>query len=386
MAETGVVRRPWRMAGAPFVVFVALMSSTLQEVQGQAEAAPPNTCSNQTPAKAISVSVDQNKKAVSFVCGEDMSQVLPSENNKEVSKCYMKKDLTGEKILTELFGPETTATVSPLTTRSEKQSSTVELTLGKLPERTTIIYFACTAATGAPGAAVPGGVPGAVPGKIGAVTATTAVENKCVVTVTVPADPAANTFQRGEVPVSMPPRNWFEFVSTIVYVLLPSLQQSPDLHLTPWWSSFLPAACTVQKQNMDLEITSENKSVSFQCDTGISTLSPTDSTTNIFDESCENEVTLAEKLPSASLTTTNSGYTFSVEELPETAITLCYKCSSPTDDTEESLERKNDACTVKVNVAAADLNSDSEASDSTGSVPTLIFAFVVSLLFTAVVV
>nr|CCA30084.1 SRS domain-containing protein [Neospora caninum Liverpool]CEL71330.1 TPA: SRS domain-containing protein [Neospora caninum Liverpool] len=367
MAETGVVRRPWRMAGAPFVVFVALMSSTLQEVQGQAEAAPPNTCSNQTLAKGISVSVDQNKKAVSFVCGADLSQVLPSpEEEGTATECYTKNNLSGEKTLVELFGPETQATVSPPTAGSSQQPSTVALTLGKLPERTTIIYFACTAATGVPGGGVPGGVPGAVPGKIGAVTATNAVENKCVVTVTVPADPAAN----------ITPTSYHLETFDPFFLLI----GGRVCHCTRGCYSPMSAACTVAKQNMDLEITSESKSVSFQCDTNIDRLNPENTADLIFDESCQKSVNLAAMLPSAKLATSTSGYTLSVEELPETAATFCYKCSAAAAERNEVPEEGSNACNVKIHVSAADLDSAASSVATTGSVPLLTSGLAISFL------
>nr|CCA30079.1 SRS domain-containing protein [Neospora caninum Liverpool]CEL71325.1 TPA: SRS domain-containing protein [Neospora caninum Liverpool] len=342
MAGIRLVPSNRRMTGALFLVAVVHMSTAALGINATEQEQSANICT--APAEdngqstGISTAVDEDSKQVSFVCDSGVANVWPAATTNKVSQSYNDNTLTEKNNLAELFGEGSEASVTSPTADSPAQK-TVTLSLSKLPETTQIVYFAAP--------------------------------RRCQ------ARPSA--------PIATSRCHRFQFASTIIYALLPSLQQSPDLHLTPWWSSFLPAACTVQKQNMELEITSENKSVSFQCDTGISTLNPKESTTNIFDESCENEVTLAEKLPSASLTTTNSGYTFSVEELPETAITLCYKCSSPADDTEESPpERKIVACTVKINVAAANINSDSAAFATAGSASVLVLGLGISVFFATV--
>ncbi|CBZ55384.1 SRS domain-containing protein [Neospora caninum Liverpool] len=290
---------------APLLLVVTvLMSTTVLGTKEDAGTTNKLTCDAGTNLAGISVEVDADTKRASFVCGTHFSQVLPSsEGGQPVTKCYMTGEAVGqdknEKSLVELFGNGSEATVNT-PSEQDQQGSEVTLSLGKLPQRTTTIYFGCKAATNNEGGTGPGstGVPG-----VGALAAAKAVEKKCVVTVTVPADPAANT-------------------------------------------------CTVAKQNMDLEITSESKSVSFQCDTIIDRLNPENHSDLIFDESCQNPVRLADMLPSAKLATSTSGYTFSVEELPETAGTFCYKCAaaSGSEQEGEELRQEPNACYVKIQV------------------------------------
>nr|CCA30072.1 SRS domain-containing protein [Neospora caninum Liverpool]CEL71318.1 TPA: SRS domain-containing protein [Neospora caninum Liverpool] len=398
MARTRGAPMDMRKAGTLVLVFTLLVSST--ELVSHAQETEANTCKTDIDSNAIAVAVDTRTKTVNFVCESKIKNVKPSQEGGGRITMYCTDSTLGtEKNLEDLFGPGSQATVTP-TAGDPPGNSEVTLTLGKLPETTQTIYFGCTATAASPGAgAVPGGAASSsVVGTHASSSAETlsgggaeqvglvagirsrrlmavasapyeAVRRskevsiggdsdgpnaQCVVTVTVPADPKAN---------SKPQRH---YTRCLDYVGTPR---------------------SAREQNMDLEITSENKSVSFQCDTNISTLNPKESTTTIFDGSCEKPVPLAEKLPSAKLEREGSRYTFSVGELPETAITLCYKCSSPADDKEElSPEQKNEACTVKINVAAADLDSDSAASVSTGSVPAVVFAFVVSICFSMVFV
>ncbi|EPT25752.1 SAG-related sequence SRS52C [Toxoplasma gondii TgCatPRC2] len=155
---------------------------------------------------------------------------------------------------------------------------------------------------------------------------------QCVVTVTVPADPAANT-------------------------------------------------CTLTRKTMNLEVTSKSKSVSFKCDTDIATLTPAVGSGMIYDELCKKEVTLSETLPTAKLEGTTTGYTFSIEELPENAATFCYKClASTTGNQKGGSGEQLSACTVKINVSAAVPDSDFPASGATGSTPALVFGLAGSVL------
>ncbi|KEP65870.1 UNVERIFIED_CONTAM: SAG-related sequence SRS52C [Hammondia hammondi] len=157
---------------------------------------------------------------------------------------------------------------------------------------------------------------------------------QCVVTVTVPADPAANT-------------------------------------------------CTLTKKTMNLEVTSKSKSVSFKCDTDIATLTPAVASGMIYDKLCKEEFKLSEKLPTAKLAETTSGYTFSLEELPENAAAFCYKClASAAGNQKGGSGQQPSACTVKINVSAAVPDSDISASATTGSAAALVFGLTGSLIFT----
>ncbi|KFH18336.1 SAG-related sequence SRS52F [Toxoplasma gondii MAS] len=145
------------------------------------------------------------------------------------------------------------------------------------------------------------------------------------------------------------------------------------------------ATCKIKKTNMNLQITSETKGVSFQCDTPISTLLPQDPSDSIFDESSKISLKLSEKLPSAQLATAaTGGYTFSVEELPETEQTLCYKCSSPAANKKELQPEEDNVSTVKIKVAAIDPVSDASASVATVSLPALAFGVVISSIFSTI--
>ncbi|CBZ55383.1 SRS domain-containing protein [Neospora caninum Liverpool] len=322
------------LAGAVLLLVAVLEGSTVLGSKADGAAPATNTCTSSAGGGGISVSVDAETKSVSFVCATEVSKVQPGSTESEnVTQCYMNSDPSVVKRLEDLFGIGSQAIVTP--TGDPKAGSKVALTLGKLPQRTTAIYFECKAATDAPVGSNPGvGGVGGVRAQAGAKEP----EAKCLVTVTVPADPAAHT-------------------------------------------------CTVDKGNLELEITSESKRVSFHCDTNVATLSPEEFSDKIFDESCEKEVTLSEKLPTAMVSQGSSGYSLIVDELPETAATFCYKCSAasaPTQKGASGQSQNANACTVKVKVAAANFASGSFSSVTTGSVPTLILGLAASLVFAAV--
>nr|CCA30078.1 SRS domain-containing protein [Neospora caninum Liverpool]CEL71324.1 TPA: SRS domain-containing protein [Neospora caninum Liverpool] len=323
MARSRVIPTPRKIVAATFFCVALLMSTGVLADEEAGPSAITNTCTNTAAASGISVVVDAKAKTVTFVCDKTINHVLPSHSDSTLTTYYTEKGLEHENDLAGLFGQGSAAAITNLNQKSPGASQ-VTLTLVNLPQKKQTIYFACST-TPAGGAAV-----GAALTRVEQKT-----NDKCVVTVTVPADPDANT-------------------------------------------------CSVAKENMILEINSESKTASFHCDTDIATLAP-GTVTQIFDESCENEVRLAEKLPSASLTDTDSGYQFTVEELPEAAATFCYKCSAASDsDNKELPEGKNNACTVTINVAAADLDSDSAASATPGSVSALVLGFAVSLIFAKV--
>nr|CCA30085.1 SRS domain-containing protein [Neospora caninum Liverpool]CEL71331.1 TPA: SRS domain-containing protein [Neospora caninum Liverpool] len=390
------------MAGALFLVVVLFMSSTVLVAKVDGEEPSQKVTCNATAAASggISVSVDQKTKMVSFFCGTDMSQLQPSQGKETVTAFYTKKQLGDLGSLEDVFGQGSQATVA---TPSEDgaNGSEVTLTLKKLPERMTTIYFSCTKTPPSPPAQSPGqrSPVARVP-----LTAKPAAEN-CVVTVTVPADPAANSKLQMRVPDSkvfvevscltgaQESRNDIYFNHAPCPETVYSNKQffrsqrpsSGPLHrLIPCGSSCMCAACTVEKQSMELDITSESKSVSFHCDTNVDELSPTEFSDKILDESCEEQVTLAEKLSSATLTKAESGYTFSVEELPETAATFCYKCSAPSDSDHREVLGQNqntNACTVKIQVSAALPDGSSSASARTGSVLALVLGVAASVSF-----
>nr|CEL70122.1 TPA: SRS domain-containing protein [Neospora caninum Liverpool] len=420
MAGTRVLLAQRRMGGAVCVVVVVLMSTAVLGMNADGDGSK-ITCNETTAQTGISVSVDQKTKKVSFVCDTGMKTVLPSEGS-SVTKCYTEKGLKEEEELVSLFGQGSQATVVASTGKS-KQNSEVTLTLGELPQTMQTIYFVCTDSTAsdaespegtgdpdasltvpqagaeAGGSVSPAPKPGAISGvnsvtpgvgarRVAVVDAShdafrrsanrAAVgvskqgesKARCVVTVTVPADPTASTSSwsklgrqrshglpnkaRGR-PLSINPTQPYQPAIRLNACYLASKHsvfRGHVHHLTPRCPSVMPAACTGAKQSMDLEITSESKSVSFQCDTIIDRLNPENHSDLIFDESCQNPVRLADMLPSAKLATSTSGYTFSVEELPETAGTFCYKCAAASGSEQEGEElwQEPNACYVKIQV------------------------------------
>ncbi|CBZ55385.1 SRS domain-containing protein [Neospora caninum Liverpool] len=373
----------WRMAGTLFLVGAVLVSSAVLGSKGQSAETSTNTCTKRAANQGISVAVDTVTRKVTFVCDTGINNVLPSPSETRLAKYYAGPNLEDEEELETLFGQGSQATITP-SQRISGGQSTVTLALGKLPETKQVIYFGCSdkAASEGVGAPAPGG-----PGVVGR-----GKETKCVVTVTVPADPDASMVpelakQEELAPFSMKRSRPHQLASALIFLLACLLLCIPVCHHSRWRSSRMPAACTVAKENMNLEINSESKTASFRCDTDIATLSPR-TATNIFDESCENEVTLAEKLPSASLTNTNSGYQFTVEELPEPAATFCYKCSAASaSGTRASPEQSQNAiaCYVKIKVSAANLDSAALISARTLSVPALFLGLAAAVLFAAAV-
>nr|CCA30077.1 SRS domain-containing protein [Neospora caninum Liverpool]CEL71323.1 TPA: SRS domain-containing protein [Neospora caninum Liverpool] len=422
-----VVPTHGRMAGALFLVFAVLMSSAVVGSKGEVPGATEKTCNKEAINGGISVAVDSTSRTVSFICDSDMNQVRPAPTTEKVTRCYTKETFTEEKSLVELFGEKSKGTVTK--SKEPSQSSTVTLTLEKLPEKTTTIYFTCAAPAGSSNSvALPApplqsalhrqgtssvrdpseGVIGLAAGlrrlmmleaaqrealrrSTNSAAASVGQKNQknepCVVRVTVPADPTATIPQlarHDEIePYSISPTRPYQLVTTQIASPPRSLLRSPVHQLTPVCTFPLSAACTVEKKSMALEVTSESKSVSFQCDTNIDTLSPDVASNKIFDESCQEEVLLAENLPSAKLETQDSRYTFTVEELPETAATFCYKCS-PSADGEKELSSGEDtnACTARIKVTAANPDSDSAASvTSRSALPGLVCGLGISLLF-----
>ncbi|KFH18341.1 SAG-related sequence SRS53C [Toxoplasma gondii MAS] len=312
------------MIGA-LVLFVAvLMSGSALGSHEGAQNPPANICKGAAAPESagIAVEVDADSKKASFVCDSEAKNLSPPEKGGKVTQCHKNNALNNMVTLAELFGDGSEATVTPVA--DSAQGSAVTLTLASLPETAQTIYFGCTGETESsvspPAARVKQSTDGA--GK------------KCTVTVIVPADPAANT-------------------------------------------------CTLKKKFMDLKITSETKTVSFQCDTGIPTLSPA-ADTQIFDDKCEEQVTLSDVIPSAKMARRGSRYSFSVEELPETEVTLCYKCSTSApagSDRKEVSENNANACVVKIKVSAANLDSAASTTGVAGSLLGLVFRLGVSVFF-----
>nr|CCA30083.1 SRS domain-containing protein [Neospora caninum Liverpool]CEL71329.1 TPA: SRS domain-containing protein [Neospora caninum Liverpool] len=337
MAGTRAVPVRKTMMAPLLLVVTVLMSTTVLGNKGRTSTPATVTCNQSAVSAGISVEVDADTKRASFVCGTDFNQVLPSSmEGNTVTKCYMTEEVgqvDNEKSLVELFGDGSQATAKPL----GKGGSEVTLSLGKLPQRMTTVYFGCKKQATSSGSTGPGSAGGAGVAGLGGrrLAAAKAAAEECVVTVTVPADPAANT-------------------------------------------------CTVAKQNMDLEVTSESKSVSFQCDTNIDRLNPEKASDLIFDESCQSPVRLADMLPSAKLATSTSGYTFSVEELPETAATFCYKCAaaSGSEQEGEGLRQEPNACYVKIQVSQR--SSAASTSAFAGSAQALLLGLGVFVAFVQV--
>nr|CCA30023.1 SRS domain-containing protein [Neospora caninum Liverpool]CEL71236.1 TPA: SRS domain-containing protein [Neospora caninum Liverpool] len=361
-----------RVTGALFVVVALLMCNTVLGSRPDVGETSEFTCNKQTASNGISVSVDTQTKRAVFICDADMNSVLPSPSGDTITTFYTTENAREEMTLVELFGEKSKGTVMEAKAELSK-SSTITLTLEKLPEMTATIYFICAAAANAsdsnlvpepPSVSVVTSPPTISAGHSTGTAVGSATESrrlmavdsapyeaprrsvnritkvneaapgsKCVVTVTVPADPAAST-------------------------------------------------CTVEKENMELEINSESKRVSFLCDTGITTLIPLDPSNKILDESCQNEVTLADALPSAKFERTVEDYQFSVGELPETAVTLCYKCSAALDsEREQAAAEGSNACTVKIKVTAANHRSAAFPFATTGSVLAVVLGVAVSVSF-----
>ncbi|CBZ55388.1 SRS domain-containing protein [Neospora caninum Liverpool] len=383
MAGTRAFPTQRRMAGALFLVGAVLASSAVLGSNGQSDKTPPHTCTSGGASQGISVTVDTKTKTATFVCDTDINNVLPSPSGTTLTKYYADKALGKEKEeeLATFFGQGSQATITQ-SQRNPTGKSTVELTLGKLPETIKTIYFGCSDKAASREAGRLGtGVGGHGARRLAAAKAAAAAGNKCVVTVTVPADPAAN---------SKPELCYIRF-KVFCGILVKhsfasfSLRGGRVCHFAPGCCSPMSAACTVAKKNMDLEITNESKSVSFQCDTNVGNLTPANPADLIFDESCQNPVKLADMLPSAKLATSTSGYTFSVEELPETAATFCYKCSAVAADKKEAPEEGSNACNVKIHVSAANLDSAASSVATTRSVPLLTSGLAISFLFFPVV-
>ncbi|EPT25747.1 SAG-related sequence SRS53B [Toxoplasma gondii TgCatPRC2] len=383
-----------RMASALLVVVCVLAFTAVLGDQTVTET-PENICSAQTETTGISVSVDPKTKKVSFVCDKGMNKVLPSAEDNRVTKCYTKKELEGDVDLVRLFGEGTTAVIT--STAEASQNSELTLTVGTLPMKTNIIYFYCTtsaedsdsvtesrpsdttpgleSAHGGslvppPAAAAVSGVrntskdssvtPRGTVGLVGGVRRLMVVDDK--------QDKAlsrSTTLENGETVTPTQPK-----AKCLVTVTVPA---DPDAQ-----------TCTLAKQNMNLEITEKSKSAAFQCDTDISTLSPDVGSKLIFDERCQKEVNLTEVIASAKVQTTDTGYAFSVEELPDTAQVFCYKCSTATANTEANAPNEN-ACFVKIKVSAANKDSAASASATTGSVSALSIGIVTSFFVAATV-
>ncbi|KEP65872.1 UNVERIFIED_CONTAM: SAG-related sequence SRS52A [Hammondia hammondi] len=327
MARISVVPIRLIITGSFFFVVAALMSTTVLGAEGTNDAASTKICNADAAAKGgISVEVDPATKKVSFSCGTNMGNLLPSPgDNNTITKCYSRVNLQGETPLVERFGEGSKANVKTASTTSTT-SAEVSLTVGKLPEMTDTVYFACSAAAASGANRAPKVDPSQnIDGNTG--------KTKCVVTVTVPADPNANT-------------------------------------------------CTVAKQSMNLAITRDSKTVSFLCDTDIDTLLPQDFSDEIFDESCQKKVKLASVLPSATFQQTSSAHVFSVKALPQTEATYCYKCS-PLVDSGDSADGKKNACNVKIRVSASS-GENSSVSVTTGSLCALVFGLFVSSVFSTV--
>nr|CCA30071.1 SRS domain-containing protein [Neospora caninum Liverpool]CEL71317.1 TPA: SRS domain-containing protein [Neospora caninum Liverpool] len=391
MAATRFGRLNRSLAGALLLVLAVLMSATVLGNKEQEEDVSNKTC-NASSTQGISVSVDTETQKVSFVCGEDRSQVQPQKQDKTVTSCYTNKELEDKTTLEELFGKGSQATVTN-PSQAGKKSSDVTVSLQKLPEKTMTIYFGCTAESGAtkPGSSAVGGeaVGGLLPAHEAAPSPlpnalrsqdTSSVGSSSESTVDLAA---------GARRLMVVANAHYEALKR--YALAEDIEAQEDPTKTRCVVSVQvpanPAAstCTVAKQNMELEITSESKSVSFQCDTNIDNLTPESPSALILDESCQEQLKLSEKLPSASLTNTNSGYTFSVEELPETAATFCYKCSAAAADRKEVPEEGSNACNVKIKVSAANLDSAASSVATTRSVPLLTSGLAISFLFFPIV-
>ncbi|PFH33709.1 hypothetical protein BESB_079250 [Besnoitia besnoiti] len=112
------------------------------------------------------------------------------------------------------------------------------------------------------------------------------------------------------------------------------------------------STCTASKKNMELDINSQTMDVNFQCGSTVPSLSPANTAETVYDESCKKEVSLGKVLPSAKLEHVDSGYKFSVERLPPTLTTLCYKCSPKSPNTVKEVEVPE--CTVKINVVGGE--------------------------------
>ncbi|KEP65871.1 UNVERIFIED_CONTAM: SAG-related sequence SRS52D [Hammondia hammondi] len=132
---------------------------------------------------------------------------------------------------------------------------------------------------------------------------------------------------------------------------------------------------------MELEITNESKIASIQCDSSTDNLTP-ESATDIFDEYYHKSLKLSEELPSVKLETKNGRHTFTVEQLAENAAPYCYKCSSlRVSDKTELLSQNSNACTVKIKVSAANVDSAAATSATTGLASALVRGSAISLFF-----
>nr|CCA30076.1 SRS domain-containing protein [Neospora caninum Liverpool]CEL71322.1 TPA: SRS domain-containing protein [Neospora caninum Liverpool] len=381
MARTRVVLMNWGMMGVVALSVALLMSCSSLGMDTPEGRTAENTCTERTAEEGITVSVDPEQKTASFSCDNTIIHVWPKTNSEVVTTYFVTEQLDRAQSLETVFGEGSKLTVTNQQKKADVNNlvkKNAVLVVGKLPAATTTIYFACATAEqptersrrlSADARTLKNGS-GVQDASVDANEQATLKKHaqgtnrkdsrgseqhdgggstkKCVVAVTIPADPTAasksNVYLRSILGIS----------------------------------------------NMELGVTSENKSVSFQCDSIVPVLSPEQASGMVFDESCQNPVKLADMVPSAKLETSSSGYTFIVEELPETAATFCYKCSAlPVSDqakvSHEDSQEKKEACTVKINVAAADLGSDSAAFATAGSVSAPVFGLVTALCVAAVV-
>ncbi|KFG66318.1 SAG-related sequence SRS53A [Toxoplasma gondii RUB] len=170
------------MASTLFFIVAVLMSSTVLANTGDAETqVSKNSCTTSAASSGISVEVDKSTKKVSFTCGAGINKVQPSNGQSGITQCYTKEVLTEPEDLVSLFGDGSQVTVTPSNGEASDGDKTVTLKLGKLPQTTQTIYFGCTGKS-------------ATTGEDQQTLAVAAKdeEQKCVVTVTVPADPDAN--------------------------------------------------------------------------------------------------------------------------------------------------------------------------------------------------
>ncbi|PFH33707.1 hypothetical protein BESB_079230 [Besnoitia besnoiti] len=130
--------------------------------------------------------------------------------------------------------------------------------------------------------------------------------------------------------------------------------------------------CIAEKKTMELDISSKTKVVTFKCGSTIPSLSPANSSLNVYDGSCKNEMLLEKVLSTAKLESTDSGYAFSVEGLPATPTAVCYKCLP-----NPGKEAGAPECTIRISVAGRE---PSEAAAGSLRFAPLVLASIVSTL------
>ncbi|PFH33710.1 SAG-related sequence [Besnoitia besnoiti] len=322
------------------------------------ESTSKSTCNEANTA--VAVRVDPETKQARFVCAPPTLHLWPPVDSDGAGSTYFKDDNLNERgDLAASFG-EGSRLLKHSTRNGSPSEPTVPitatLTIGTLPETLQVIYFACGADAGSLGESSEEGLSSGSPsgsggsaGGPGSAGAALAGGGQGSSHSGGDGHPGGNNADEGG--KDSLEKNTKKDGGSSLNVSDPE-----------------KSACTTEKRTMELDVNDQTKSVDFKCDTNISSLSPPNSATTVYDGSCEKELSLEKVLPTAKVESTDSGYTFRVDQLPPTSTTVCYKCSASAAQTE-----KASGCAVHIKVAGA--ASSSAVASSSVLYPVLVSCF-----------